>query len=123
MNAMLDIDIQAPDLRGQLEPILGELEQLRKSNALLKKCHTEIEAYGLNLQHNLSGSRGFDRDFLNLENLGPSKLVKTGDLGSAHGICLSIRDAQSRLQLSSWNLPRVVPRAQGLRQSAFYPPS
>ena len=28
MNAMLDIDIQTPDLPGQMEPILGELKQL-----------------------------------------------------------------------------------------------
>jgi hypothetical protein len=27
-----------------MEPILGELKQLRESNALLKKRHTEIEA-------------------------------------------------------------------------------
>jgi hypothetical protein len=44
MNAMLDIDIQTPDLPGQMESILGELKQLRESNALLKKRHTEIEA-------------------------------------------------------------------------------
>jgi hypothetical protein len=44
MNAMLDIDIQTPDLPGQMEPILGELKQLRESNALLKKRHTEIGA-------------------------------------------------------------------------------
>lgn len=41
---MLDIDIQTPDLPGQMGPILGELKQLRESNALLKKRHTEIEA-------------------------------------------------------------------------------
>jgi hypothetical protein len=95
MNAMLDIDIQTPDLPGQMEAILGELKQLRESNALLKKRHTEIEAYGLNLQQNLSGSRGFDRDFLNLENLRPTRLVKTDELGSVHGICLTITDAHA----------------------------
>lgn len=44
MNAMLDIDIQTPDLPGQMEAILGELEQLRESNALLKKRQEEIDA-------------------------------------------------------------------------------
>ena len=41
---MLDIDIQTPVWPGQLETILGELNQLRESNALLKKRQTEIDA-------------------------------------------------------------------------------
>ena len=44
MNAMLDIDIQTPAWPGQMETILGELQQLRESNALLEKRQTEIEA-------------------------------------------------------------------------------
>jgi len=43
MTAMLDLDIQTPGL-GQMEAILGELKQLRESNALLKKRQTEIDA-------------------------------------------------------------------------------
>jgi phosphoserine phosphatase RsbU/P len=41
---MLNVDIQAPDRPGQIEAILGELKQLRESNALLKKRQTEIDA-------------------------------------------------------------------------------
>jgi phosphoserine phosphatase RsbU/P len=41
---MLDIDIQTPVWPGQMETILGELKQLRESNALLKKRQTEIDA-------------------------------------------------------------------------------
>jgi hypothetical protein len=41
MNAMLDIDIQTPDLPGEMEHILGELKQLRESNALLVKRGTK----------------------------------------------------------------------------------
>ena len=43
MNAMLDIEIQTPDWPGQMEAILGELKQLRESNALLEKRQMEIE--------------------------------------------------------------------------------
>src|SRR5215468_10335537 len=41
---MLDIDIQSPAWSGQMEAILGELQELRESNALLKKRQTEIDA-------------------------------------------------------------------------------
>src|SRR5215469_6429709 len=41
---MLNIDIQTPTWPGQMETILGELQQLRESNALLKKRQTEIDA-------------------------------------------------------------------------------
>jgi sigma-B regulation protein RsbU (phosphoserine phosphatase) len=41
---MLDINIQTPGWPGQMEAILGELTQLRESNALLKKRQTEIDA-------------------------------------------------------------------------------
>jgi len=44
MTTMLDIDIQTRDWPAQMETILGELKQLRESNALLKKRQTEIEA-------------------------------------------------------------------------------
>jgi phosphoserine phosphatase RsbU/P len=40
---MLDIDVQTPERLGQMEAILGELQQLRESNALLKKRQKEIE--------------------------------------------------------------------------------
>jgi serine phosphatase RsbU (regulator of sigma subunit) len=41
---MLNIDIQTSTWPGQMEAILGELHQLRESNALLKKRQTEIDA-------------------------------------------------------------------------------
>jgi len=41
---MFNIDIQTPTWPGQMEAILGELQQLRESNALLKKRQTEIDA-------------------------------------------------------------------------------
>jgi len=41
---MLNIDIQTPTWPGQMEAMLGELQQLRESNALLKKRQTEIDA-------------------------------------------------------------------------------
>ena len=41
---MLDVNIQIPDRPDQIEAILGELQQLRESNALLKKRQTEIDA-------------------------------------------------------------------------------
>jgi serine phosphatase RsbU (regulator of sigma subunit) len=41
---MLDVNIPIADRPGQMEAILGELKQLRESNALLKKRQTEIEA-------------------------------------------------------------------------------
>jgi phosphoserine phosphatase RsbU/P len=41
---MLAIDIQPSTCPGQMEAILGELQQLRESNALLKKRQTEIDA-------------------------------------------------------------------------------
>ena len=44
MNAVLDIAIQTPYFPGPIEAILGELKQLRESNALLEKRQTEIEA-------------------------------------------------------------------------------
>jgi hypothetical protein len=44
MTTTLDIDIQTRDWPVQMETILGELKQLRESNALLKKRQTEIEA-------------------------------------------------------------------------------
>jgi len=44
MTAMLDINIQTAEWPGEMEAILGELQQLRESNALLKKRQTEFEA-------------------------------------------------------------------------------
>jgi serine phosphatase RsbU (regulator of sigma subunit) len=44
VTAMLNVEIQTPDCPGQMEAIVGELKQLRASNALLKKRQTEIEA-------------------------------------------------------------------------------
>jgi serine phosphatase RsbU (regulator of sigma subunit) len=41
---MLNIDIQTSTRPGQIEAILGELQQLRESNALLKKRQKEIDA-------------------------------------------------------------------------------
>ena len=41
---MLNIDTQTPTWPGRMEAILGELQQLRESNALLKKRQTEIDA-------------------------------------------------------------------------------
>jgi len=41
---MLNIDIQSPAWSGQMEAILGELQQLRESNALLRERQTEIDA-------------------------------------------------------------------------------
>ena len=41
---MLNIDTQTPTWPDQMEAILGELQQLRESNALLKKRQTEIDA-------------------------------------------------------------------------------
>ena len=44
MNATLDSDILTLDWPGQIEALLGELKQLRQSNALLRKRQKEIDA-------------------------------------------------------------------------------
>ena len=41
---MLDVNIQTGEWPSQMEAIVGELHQLRESNALLKKRQTEIDA-------------------------------------------------------------------------------
>jgi len=44
MIVMLDVNIQTGEWPSQMEAIVGELHQLRESNALLKKRQTEIDA-------------------------------------------------------------------------------